>query len=410
MATNVIEAELHRQQLDRAKLNGKVEGYKTALNSATGDAIPIYKSKIKSTEQSIQTIDACIYGLEGSLKAIHDTTRSDNKQQRHVANPFDVVPCYPDPALVTEHPEWRDFYPTTTRFLDTPSKIRPDVHFPRYQRGADVRVFLREWKQVCVVYMLHGFMPDNVYLFSSLATAVIALDWGDSYIVKCENSVPCLLSRLLLSFGGHNVSLESYQTLQALAPNGIVPDVLRVFEDYAPKVLSSEASKATLAALFISKIDDQIGIHLCTKVFTDFQSASEEALLIHNSRIRSRALGTSNMSFSPHNAPSPVMHVPPQPHANSMDWTAVVHDLKDSLVAAFREGQPKGGGGRKGGQGGKGNHGKGSHDAHTPGGTGSKGDGQFDVTKVKCFQCQGWGHFADQCASKHKHSPSDPSN
>lgn len=395
MASTIIHDELMRQQLNKSNILGKLEVHRAALKDAKGETVAILNSKIKSAERSVELIDACLGALNGSLTAVKADEARVGAQPgvpRHVdpalhevVNPFLTVPAYPHGATVGEHAEWRLFYPVSNKFTAVPSKIRPDVSFPSYKRGADVRVFLRAWKHVCCTHMLHGYLPDTTHLFFSLSNAIIALDWGESYIPKCHEQVPCLISRLLVSFGGNNQSLEAYQRLQALAPNAPVTSVLSAFEEHAPKVLEKEASKASLASLFISKIEEAIGLHLCTREFEDFQAASEEALKIHNSRVRSRALGVPCTVSS--GVPSTNSATAAKPDPSSMDWTAAVGELQASVNAlSSRVASAKGGQGRQG----------------MAGARQGKGPGRG---KVQCYNCSGFGHFADQCPSDRKPPP-----
>ena len=35
-----------------------------------------------------------------------------------------------------------------------------------------------------------------------------------------------------------------------------------------------------------------------------------------------------------------------------------------------------------------------------PGSSNKGGKGKFDKSKIRCYNCQGWGHFANECGSK----------
>lgn len=311
--SSVIETELTRQRSARDDLLTKITGYERALPHAKEEQIAILNHKLKTTKHSLEILDAAIYGLSGSLEAL---------RQEKVSPSFaSVVPTYPtEDARIKEHAEWRDFYPVTTSYTDTPSRVKPPVNFASYKRGEDIRVFLRSWREVAVCHMMHGYIPSVNHLFSSLSTSIMALDWGDSYIPQASGHVCCLISRLLLAFGGHNNSLASLAHLNALPPNGEVPRVLSSFEEFAPQVLRSEASKESLAQLFIAKIDEAIGLPLCTKRFADFQEASEEALVLHNCRVRSRAVGVMKSHVVPPPAPAPAPAPAPVHASVSVDY------------------------------------------------------------------------------------------
>ena len=217
-----------------------------------------------------------------------------------MTSPFHDLPAFEECNVVSEHIEWARYFPTcpTGEFKAEPGKIRPSKQLPEYEPGTDVRKFLRKFRNIARDHMRLGFISDANRLFDLYALSVEALDWSDSLLPQFQRSVPRLLSKLLHSQGGENVSLSSFNALQALAPGMGVPYVTSVFDEHAPKVLPSEATAGKLAELFVSKLDVQMGFVLCQRQYASYQEAAQAALEMHNNLQRGQQLRAATV-FAP---------------------------------------------------------------------------------------------------------------
>ena len=228
------------------------------------------------------------------------------------ATPFEVPPQFVAAPTVSEHPEWENFFPTCSRavFVKTPGKIRPSKQLPDYKSGDDVRVFLRDFRDIARDHMKLGYVPNTSRLFDMYAMAIMSLGWSDSNIPAFEGSVPRLICKLLHAYGGENVSLSSFNMLQALAPGHEVPYVIEVFDQHALKVLPSEASASKLAELFVSKLDTQFGFLLCQETYGSWLEPAQKALVMQNNLVRGRQLRAAAAAVQPSQTPSAPVSLP----------------------------------------------------------------------------------------------------